>query len=668
MGWSLGGMSAIIRGPKTIYNDNAVEGVSFTSGDKFALDGSRLILTSGNNYGDPSSQYHTENETFKTIVANGSLGNGPASFTVTDQNGWTYQYGETSNSLIIPTNVASPYAWLLDKVTDLNGNYMTFEYSQGAFGEVNISKINYEANANAGVAPQAYVTFNYVSRFDIQYMFVGGGTIGSTKVLKTIDCYQMSNSVARMAHNYNLNYSGVGPYSHLFSVTEGGQDGNQTLSPTQFTYGDAGSYWSAPHSELAQQQTPNLNLTFAVGDYNGDGRADIIQYSTQTSNSSFSLYLNNGVSSTFTLAQTGTLQQEAGFGNFKNNLPSAIGQPFDYDGDGKADFFYQQANGANITSSAISPGLQPQQKPWIYLSTGSGLKSNPIDEIAPAADPTYYHSDIFAGLYPLIGDFDGDGRSEILEIATTQNIGAASPISYLIGQLYNTPGMNLGDNTNVTTPHAVNVPYKFDNVTHPFLPFNSDNSARFYAIDYNGDGKTDIMQVVNNSTTIWEFNVSFDANHNPIIGNPAFIQVINIGYPTHVHDIFPGDFNGDHITDFLTYTSSAGWQIGYGRGNGDLDIESAPNTHSTSPDIGSGHFRPVFVGDFNGDGKDDIYDAESGSQAPTLYYSYGYNEFTTEVPPVNTAQTGTNGDQNYWMGDFSGDGSTAILSQGPLYY
>lgn len=75
MGWSLSsGASIITRVPNTIYNDKKVAGVSFTTDDKFALDGSRLILTGGQSYGADGSIYHTEVENFKDIKALGVLG------------------------------------------------------------------------------------------------------------------------------------------------------------------------------------------------------------------------------------------------------------------------------------------------------------------------------------------------------------------------------------------------------------------------------------------------------------------------------------------------------------------------------------------------------------------------------------------------------------------
>ena len=56
LGWNLTGLSSITRTPQNNYFDNKVQGVNFSYSDKFALNGSRLILLSGN-YGYNNAKY-----------------------------------------------------------------------------------------------------------------------------------------------------------------------------------------------------------------------------------------------------------------------------------------------------------------------------------------------------------------------------------------------------------------------------------------------------------------------------------------------------------------------------------------------------------------------------------------------------------------------------------
>src|SRR5690606_30917803 len=105
---------------------------------------------------------------------------------------------------------------------------------------------------------------------------------------------------------------------------------------------------------------------------------------------------------------------------------------FDYNGDGKEDFPFVQ-----MYTSESNPITANQQKYWIYLSTGSNL-STPIN-IVSNDNPQY--SSIIANTMPLTGDFDGDGKSEILALNTllpsNSPTGTANP-SYIIGEKYNT--------------------------------------------------------------------------------------------------------------------------------------------------------------------------------------------------------------------------------------
>src|ERR1700679_4219265 len=63
-GWSLGGLPAMTRCPQTIAQDNAHVGVNYNSGDRFCLDGQRLLVINGGTYGADGSEYRTEIESF----------------------------------------------------------------------------------------------------------------------------------------------------------------------------------------------------------------------------------------------------------------------------------------------------------------------------------------------------------------------------------------------------------------------------------------------------------------------------------------------------------------------------------------------------------------------------------------------------------------------------
>ena len=52
MGWSVQGLSAITRTGTTLYHDGFIDPVDIDDNDRFIMDGQRLIMITGTNYGD----------------------------------------------------------------------------------------------------------------------------------------------------------------------------------------------------------------------------------------------------------------------------------------------------------------------------------------------------------------------------------------------------------------------------------------------------------------------------------------------------------------------------------------------------------------------------------------------------------------------------------------
>jgi hypothetical protein len=161
MGWALSCGSAITRKGNSIYNDRKITGICLTQDDKYALDGNRLILTGGT-YGAPASSYHTEVENFKEITANGSLNSTePLSFSVKDLDGNVYDYGLSPSSRISMPGIDGISTWLLDKITDIHGNYVQYTYAQSAGEEPRILYITYSGNDITGDIAKTTVFFYY---------------------------------------------------------------------------------------------------------------------------------------------------------------------------------------------------------------------------------------------------------------------------------------------------------------------------------------------------------------------------------------------------------------------------------------------------------------------------------------------------------------------------
>lgn len=79
VGWSISGLPVIDRCGKTIAQDGVPGGVNLDSGDRFCMDGARLMAVSGS-YGAAGTEYRTEVDKFVKVVSYGSVGGGPQYF------------------------------------------------------------------------------------------------------------------------------------------------------------------------------------------------------------------------------------------------------------------------------------------------------------------------------------------------------------------------------------------------------------------------------------------------------------------------------------------------------------------------------------------------------------------------------------------------------------
>jgi len=193
-----------------------------------------------------------------------------------------------------------------------------------------------------------------------------------------------------------------------------------------------------------------------IGDFNGDGLADIVWQDPNygASTIAFSVWLTTAPSSPGAMP---TFVENS----FVNQVPMAWGAPVigDFSGDGKDDLLFH-----NGTTDQIS----------IWSSTGSSFTPNTY--VGQGPDSTW---SVIA-----VGDFTGDGKDDLL-----WRNGTTGQIS-----VWDSTGSGFTENVYVN-----NVPTNWQ----PFVG------------DYNGDGKADILwyDQTSHDITIWNSNGSgFDTN------------------------------------------------------------------------------------------------------------------------------------------------------------
>ena len=258
----------------------------------------------------------------------------------------------------------------------------------------------------------------------------------------------------------------------------------------------------------------------AVGDFNGDGKADLAVTNVESAN--VSVLLGNG---------DGTFQTAVNYGTGSGPETVAVG---DFNGDGKADLAV-----ATFTTSNVS----------ILLGNGDGTFQTAVN-YRTGSDPW--------GL--AVGDFNGDGKADL--VVTNSN---SDNVSVLLGN---------GDGTFQT---AVN--------------YGVGAVAFSVAVaDFNGDGKADL--VVGNFSG---YNVSVLLGN----GDGTFQAAVNYAAGVEPWTVAVGDFNADGKPDLAVAGNYGGVTVLLGNGNG--TFQTAANYYGQ--DLSA---YGVAVGDFNGDGRADL--------------------------------------------------------------
>ncbi len=585
MGWSLGGISAITRVPKTIYHNGKVAPVMLDNTDDFSLDGNRLIKVDG--------VYHTEQESFSKITTNSLNSFGPQGFTVISKNGITTEYGLTDDSKFKKEGTEIVLFWLINKVYDQYGNYVKYVYKQEG-NEIVLDRVLYTGNENAGLSPYNVVKFKYELRSDKNTEFVGSAGINTNSILKEITIIADGQSFKSYKFKYGLNLC-----SYLREIYETGADGSE-INPTVFKYG------STNRPLVSEEKNLKGGIEFDIfnGDFNGDGYEDILKvhniiYNNNPNvkgNDKIEVFINN--EGGFTSIPISTLVLNDGHFTLSNGsiIPNKHSYlQNDFNGDGRDDIIIVDFDYTSDQESVLNFILR---KINVYFSNTDGsFNSAPSKVIIPPID-NFEVDPRFQMIYP--GDFDGDGSKDILVFH--------GGIYFVSPRLSNTfQSIDFG-----TEDFGLSSGGLGSNATSALrITLNID--GKILVADYDGDGKDEILsfnqtlpaQFTGNTTQIF----SFKFEQGTISG--VSILEDNNSQLRIPHDIDPdefglGDFNSDGRIDILikgddhwyTFFSDGSVNNGFTINPIYLDIEgfSEENTNCK-----------VRVVDINGDGYSDIF-------------------------------------------------------------
>ncbi len=415
----------------------------------------------------------------------------------------------------------------------------------------------------------------------------------------------------------------------------------------------------------------------AVGDFNGDGKLDIITV-TNVYLPVDTILLGNG---------DGTFQAPAtlnlGIGNGTYSSVAAA----DLNGDKKLDLVLTSPLYGSTTSVAV------------LLGNGDGTFATPVTYTLPvgpylsisdfngdgAPDLAIAGSDLIAIMinngdgtfqnpvqYPITGtvnslavaDLNGDHKLDLIVDTSGQSVA----INVLMGNgdgtfrtpivdadsLINTYGSSIavadfnGDgkadlavNSNwggLGTYGVAILTGNGDGTFNPGLgPYSTGLGGALFALDLNGDGKPDLA--------VWGSSfLTLILNQ----GNGVFPNRATFATAQYAYGAVSGDFNGDGIPDIAVdaFNTSQNGIASVFLGNGDGSFQPRQDTNTDAgPNI-------MAAGDFNGDGRLDLVIADSGGTSPgfATYLGNGNGKFQSAHDTGTSASV-----DSLAVGDFNGD-------------
>ncbi|MDM1043527.1 VCBS repeat-containing protein [Myroides sp. 1354] len=623
LGWSISGISTITRVPSTVFHDGKVSAVDFSSSDRFALDGQRLLLKSGT-YGGDGAEYQTENYSNIKITSHGvspyGANYGPKYFKVQYPDGSSATYGNSNNS-------RSKLAFAIDRWSNSSGVNLAYTYEENG-GILFISSIKYVSTLDALVVdpgislPRTQSLNNQLPFFQLyenevkfyynpkssskEEFYIGGQKFSNEQYLSKVE----SRSGGKVFRSYALDYktNALG-YEQLAKIKEYNGIDAKTLTPLEFKYNN--TVEQIFHTTRNQLVT-NSNLsgdatlkTHAIltGDFDGDGDLDYILYNKKKAeywvfNTS---YADQKTGIYKQVSQSGEFDTLLRFANINQNNEM---QPYDS---------WVTILGSRVfTVNKIVNNVIVEDYSKIF--TFPGLDTH-IESDVPficGGDFQEADKDYFAA------DFRGNGKMDILGIEKYKegyvdicDYYDQKVRSYTIYSEQDAYFLNMDRND--TSP-MINLGYVD----------NKDAIATF-AHDFTGDGRADVVVVKPEKILLYSLNL----NQNRIELIYTHTEgTINKDSQAHV-----GDFNGDGKLDLLIVSPSS-TDIFFSTGSSLVkkqisslyyDPKGSSSDHTSTP-LSSDlrNFKTIICDDVNNDGKTDIIQVSSNVKvSKTANSGYG---------------------------------------------
>lgn len=665
MGWSISGLQNISRVEQSLNNNNFVKGISKTNLDGFAFNGDILIPQSENLNGLDGTEYHTKMESFAKIISHTSNNlNGPEWFEILTKEGVTIEFGKTPNSKIKPNGSVTSLVWYINKVTDKNGNYWTYDYILKNGNDIELKCIKYSGNdaMNPIIVPTNEINFYYDISENPSFSSVAGERINKSSLLRKIEILVEGNQYSSFNFSYNK-FQGVDYLVKMETINSTGEK----LNPLIMQYEENNDQYNVVNAG----NIDSYNNYFVVSDINNDGRSDLLKkgYSDAPTNGIECYKADQNGLNLANAPITLGLSNYLGDFYFNHGTQTSSGYVMngaDFNGDGVDDLLYVQisevsmyltpaivnnnsinflaypkayvfsttdGNGASVIPNNLGIRLldfNGDGKTDIFVGYGQDDENHVIRDIwlDYTAISTPYQLN---GLFPENVDFsrcsvsksDSRLKSDLMNISSI-DMGNGNPVTFY-GLKYN----SLTDNFETyTLPSFMNDNYIFQDCRTPWMypipgtcmgpVINSNNNLALFS-DYNGDGFTDLIfeNIIYYGDGLNGFNNGGTLNCEYIYTNPS------TSFCT-TNNFMVADINADGKADVIEFTyflnqAKTGIKINYSAS--DLSTYYEIPYH-----FDNGNYEISFA-DFEGDGQVELYWYKRFQTNTPLYFlNFNHNQ------------------------------------------
>lgn len=611
VGWKLAGLSQITRCPRTKAQDSFRGSVNNDAGDRFCLDGRRLMVVSGI-YGAADSEYRTELEVFSKITARGqAAGGGPASFEVRTRDGLIMEFGGTANSRIVAygRNPAVMRTWAVNKISDVHGNTQTILYIQPDPGTYYPERIDYTSNSITGLASASRVEFGYSdTRPDAISGYQGGYPWQISRLLTSIT----TRTGGGIVSTYTPAYDTSTGTARMTSLSLCAPDG-ACAPATSMRFPSA----RLPvFSKTTSVESDVRTGAWLALDVDGDGRTDLIHLTS--------------------VAGEVRVWRSKGDGRFDvTRFTSTIDTPLldgtwriiDVNGDGRSDLVHM------VKSPGLTGAVTPNYKAIrVWKSNGDGTFT--VTLFSSDLDPRPYYALSFptdlADFHKWqVADLNGDGLDDLVHHRAVE--GPFWRQTYV--------WLSNGDGT-----------FTVSKLASSTSEGRMGGDRSWKVLDLDGDGRQDLVQILpsNAGMRLWRSNgdgtftlSTYSTSADPDLSSGSW-EVL--------------DVNSDGLMDLLHMTTGSGdLRVWVNQGNGSFAVSAFTTTADTALTQGL-----WFTPDLNVDGRRDLLHVTGDGGAYVRWISLGDGRF--DVQAGATVDTGSGcGCAHGLEGDFRGDGAGGIV-------